>query len=276
MSKLDNFISVKPPREFQHQIDSVYFHSCDHTDSKLSFTYYPHIKHAVTIYLGSTAQTTANKTIIKPQNNSFPALYSTVRDHLHQVEIHGSFKKIRIIFKPYGLNHFINRPIQDFHHSIISVFREWDSDFQQLAVEIWKTEDVDSRLALLEVFLRSQKSENINHKFSGIIDELTKSENTESVEHVSNRHGLNRKALYRLFIKELDCSPSKFMKILRFRRSLEAYLQSADIKLTEAAVAQFYDQSDFIKNVKQITSMTPRRLTQDISVLKNTIFWKIG
>jgi len=62
---------------------------------------------------------------------------------------------------------------------------------------------------------------------------------------------------------------------LRFRKSLEKYLQTDHINLTEAAAAQFYDQSDFIKNVRQITALTPKKLTKEISDLKHSIFWKI-
>ena len=101
------------------------------------------------------------------------------------------------------------------------------------------------------------------------------SDSIDLIPEIADKYGMNRKALYRLFIRELDCSPKKFIKILRFRRSLESYLQSNQIKLTEAAVSQFYDQSDFIKNVRKITTMTPKTLTRKISDLENTIFWKI-
>ncbi len=275
MIKLDNFISVRPTLELQKYIDSYYFHSCDNPNSNIKFTYYPNIKHAVTIYRDSVAKTQGNLTIINPQKLKNSVLYSTVRKRPHNVEIKGKFKKIGIVFKPYGLNHFIKKNIKEFNNDVISVFEEWNSTIQNITEEIWKTDDIKSKISLLESFLKNHITNNTNERFSIFIDEITKSKNIESTQDLSKKYYPNRKALYRIFIRELNCNPSTFLKILRFRKSLESYLKTTKINLTEVAVTQFYDQSDFIKNVKQITHTTPKKLTKQVSNLENSIFWKI-
>lgn len=275
MNKLDNFISVRPTLELQKHIDSYYFHSCDNPDSNIKFTYYPNIKHAVTIYKDSIAKTQENLTIINPQRFNNSVLYSTVRERPHNVEIKGEFKKIGIIFKPYGLNHFIKRNIRELNNDVISVFEEWNSNIQNITEEIWKTDDIKSKTSIMDSFLKNQMTNNINERFSIFIDEIDKSKNIESINDIVKKHYPNRKARYRIFIRELNCSPSTYLKILRFRKSLESYLKPNKINLTKVAVAQFYDQSDFIKNVKQITNTTPKKLTNQVSDLENSIFWKI-
>ena len=275
MNHLDNFISVKPALEFQQFIDSYYFHSCDNEESVLNFTYYPHIKHAVTIYLGSLSLTQGNRTVVHSQQSTNSVLYSTVRDFPQQVEIKGRFRKIGIVFKPYGLNHFITKSLHDFHHQVVSVFEEWNPEFIGVAEKIWETHEINERAALLDRFLAGKQNNSTNVVFDKIISEILRSDTNESIQRISIRYNLNRKALYRMFIKELQCSPSKFIKVLRFRKSLEAYLKAEKANLTAIAVAHFYDQSDFIRNVKKITSQTPSKLTREISDLDNTIFWKI-
>ena len=275
MGRLDNFISLKPTGELSEHIDSYYFHSCDDPHSKLNFTYYPHIKHAVTIYLDSRVESFEKRTIVKPAKSSFTLLYSTVRDEPHHVEIQGEFKKVGIVFKPYGLSRFVNRSIKEYHHHTISSFNEWPPQLHKIVQKIWMEEDLPSRIALLEEFLKSQQTKSYPSQLNKIIGDIMYSDSIDLIPEIADKYGMNRKALYRLFIRELDCSPKKFIKILRFRRSLESYLQSNQIKLTEAAVSQFYDQSDFIKNVRKITTMTPKTLTRKISDLENTIFWKI-
>lgn len=275
MLKLENFMSVKPAWELRQYIDSYYFHSCDNQENILNYTYYPHVKHAVTIYICSVAVTQHNRTVVKPQQSANSVLYSTVRDRPQHVEIHGSFRKIGIVFKPYGLNRFINRPIREFQGQVISEFTEWNPGFLETASKIWETEVIGDRIALLDSFMMCKKTDCASDLFSSIIEKIVQSESMLSIEDTAKNFGLNRKALYRMFLKEIQCSPSKFLKILRFRKSLESFLKAEENNLTETALAHFYDQSDFIRNVKQITAQTPRKLTKEISDLDNAIFWKI-
>lgn len=275
MLKLENFTSVKPAWELRQYIDSYYFHRCDNPESILNYTYYPHVNHAVTIYLGSVAVTQQNRTVVKPEQSANSVLYSTVRDCPQHVEIHGSFRKIGIVFKPYGLNHFINRPIREFQSQVISDFTEWNPEFLVTASKIWETTVIGDRVAILDGFMTGKKTDCANDLFSNIIGKIVQSESMSSIEDTAKYFGLNRKALYRMFFNEIQCSPSKFLKILRFRKSLESFLKAEETNLTESALAHFYDQSDFIRNVKQITAQTPRKLTKEISDLDNAIFWKI-
>jgi AraC-like DNA-binding protein len=275
MNKLDNFISAKPTLELQKYIDSYYFHSCDNSKSNIKFTYYPNIKHAITIYKDSVAKTQGDLTIINPKKLNNSVLYSTVRKNPHNVEIKGKFKKIGIVFKPYGVNHFIKKDIKEFNNGVISVFEEWNCKIQNITEEIWETDDIKSRITIMDSFLKIQMTNNINEQFSVFINEITKSKNIESIQDIVKKYYPNRKARYRIFRRELNCSPSTYLKILRFRKSLESSLSTNKINLTQVALAQFYDQSDFIKNVKQITHTTPKRLTKQVSDLDNSIFWKI-
>ncbi|MDR5591118.1 AraC family transcriptional regulator [Christiangramia sp. SM2212] len=275
MRKLENFISVKPHFKLQKYVDSYYFHMNTDPKNKSKFTYYPNIKHAVTIYQDSIGKTDNNKTIVRPKNGVFSAHYSTVKTEPHQVEIQGEFRKIGIIFQPYGLNHFIQRNIKDFHFQTISNFCEWDSSFQELSKKIWRMKNIDSRVTLLDSFLIEKKTQNPNEEFQEMIDWIIYSEDIYSLQDIAQKYNLNRKKIYRLFLKELNCTPTVFFKILRFRRSLDNYLKNQSSNLTEASIAQFYDQSNFIKTVKQITSVTPKKLTKELSDLDNSIFWKI-
>lgn len=276
MRKLDNFISVKPCHQLQKYIDSYYFHSSDDPCGDIKFTYYPHIKHAVTIYDGSVAETQGNLTIVNPHKTKNSVLYSTVRERPQNVEIKGAFKKIGIVFKPYGINRFVHKNLKEFNNDVISCFEEWHPEVLDISQEIWNTEEIAGKVSILETFIKNQETKNVDEHFSNFIEEISESKNIETVQEITGKYYANRKALYRVFKRELNCTPSSFFKILRFRKSLERYLKTNEINLTEVAMAQFYDQSDFIKNVKQVTDTTPKKLSKQLSDLENAIFWKIS
>lgn len=269
------FTSVKPAKALQGYIDSYYFHTSDTINGQVRFTYYPHIKHAVTIYKNSLAQIEGNSTVVNPSKVKGSVLYSTLRERPHQVELNGPFQKIGIVFKPYGINRFVDKPISLFNHSEISAFNEWNPALDTLKDEIWNTPTIIEKTQLLDTFLKDLLKPETNEHFRQCIEEVVQAEETIATKAIFKNYYPNRKALYRVFKQELNCSPRTFLKTLKFRKSLEQYLEANSISLTQAAVAHFYDQSDFIKNVKQITHTTPKELTRQVSDLDNAIFWNL-
>ena len=270
-----HFIAVKPAVALQPYIDSYYFHSSADAAGQIKFTYYPHIKHAVTLYKNSIVETQGALTVVKPTTAKPSVLYSTVRERPHQVELNGMFDKIGIVFKPYGLNRFVDRPMREINRSEIADFKEWEPELQSLIPEIWETDEVLTKTTLLDTFLSSQLKPETNQHFRSCIEEVVQAATTEATKSILKRYYPNRKALYRVFKRELNSSPRLFLKTLKFRKSLEQYLLVHKINLTQAAVAHFYDQSDFIKNVKQITHTTPKELTRQVADLDHAIFWNL-
>ncbi|MEE3226511.1 MAG: helix-turn-helix domain-containing protein, partial [Bacteroidota bacterium] len=252
-----------------------YFHSSEAINGQVRFTYYPHIKHAVTLYKNSLAKTEGNRTVVHPDKAKGSVLYSTLRERPHQVELNGPFQKIGIVFKPYGLNRFVNKPLYEFNFSEISVFNEWDAALDTLRDEIWNAPTILEKTQLLDTFLKDQLKSETNEHFRQCLEEVLQAEQAIATKAILKNYYPNRKALYRVFKQELNCSPRTFLKTLKFRKSLEQYLKANSITLTEAAVAHFYDQSDFTKNLKQIAHTTPKELTRQVSDLDHAIFWNL-
>ncbi len=241
----------------------------------MRFTYYPHIKHAVTIYKNSLAKTEGDRTVVHPDKAKGSVLYSTLRKRPHQVELNGPFQKTGIIFKPYGISRFVEKPVSLFNHSEISAFNEWNPALDTLRDEIWNAPTFVEKTQLLDAFLKNQLKSETNEHFRQCLEEVLQVEQSIATKAILKIYYPNRKALYRVFKQELNCSPRTFLKTLKFRKSLERYLEANSISLTQAAVAHFYDQSDFIKNVKQITHSTPIKFTRQVSDLDNAIFWNL-
>ena len=270
-----HFISVKPVKALQGYIDSYYFHTSEAVNGQVRFTYYPHIKHAVTIYKNSLAKSEGDITVVNPYKGKGSVLYSTLRKRPHHVELNGPFQKIGIVFKPYGINRFVDKPVSLFNHSEISVFNEWNPVLDTLRDEIWNAHTIAEKTKLLDAFLKEQLKPETNEHFRQCIEDVVQAEEAIASKAILKNYYPNRKALYRVFKQELNCSPRTFLKTLKFRKSLEQYLEANSISLTQAAVAHFYDQSDFIKNVKQITHATPKEFTRQVSDLDNAIFWNL-
>lgn len=271
----ENFTSVEPMHSrLKKHIAYYYFHSNNVSSETVDFTYYPHINHAVTAYIGSSVAIDQKKTFVFPEEDKFTALYSRLQFHPHQVNIEGDFKKIGIVFKPYGINHFVSKPLKEISPNVISIFAEWNPEFSEVTRKIWNGDSVDNKISLLEDFLMKQFTNNGDPALQQIIDKITEEEELSTVSQVSEEFQMNRKRLYRLFVRELGCSPTNYFKIIRFRKSLETYLRSNKESSTQAALAHFYDQADFIRNVKAKTNDTPKRLSKNISRLNEKTYWK--
>ena len=74
----DSFYSVEPHSELIRKcISHYYFHKSDHSEPKISFSYYPHYKNALTIYRNSKVEIIAGThTKSSPHKDGYSYTYT--------------------------------------------------------------------------------------------------------------------------------------------------------------------------------------------------------
>ena len=190
------------------------------------------------------------------------------------VDYSGKVDEIAIIFKPVGINRFLQT---DF----IKVAPGFSQPFTQplwmnLAPQLFDTDHVQD---MLEEFLLSILSEKESY---AIIDKavamLADADRDYSVPEVAEQLGLHQKTFQRLFTKTMACSPSDYKRIARFRNVLKSKLKASEKKsLTSITYENNYtDQSYLIKEFQKLTHQNPRHFFKEVSMVDgDKIVWEI-
>ena len=187
------------------------------------------------------------------------------------------FQKIGIVFNPLGINHFIHKPLSEILFEEISPEIIYFNDSMTgVCVGVFEKKDFDKKARLLEEYFETilvQFKEPIVLK---AVQLILDAEDTIQVDQLSDEVGVSRKTLLRLFNKHLNCSVKTYIDIVRFRKALDTYQQSNEKPLltTLAQDVGYYDQSDFIKNFRKISGLSPKLLFKNIQKIgsENT-FW---
>jgi len=263
------------PRDpiLKKHIAYYYFLKTDSDDFNVSYYSFPNITTPLNIHRNITTEITGYSTKIAGcENDNTVMLIQGMRKYPLFVDLKGKLDKLTIHFKPLGVNHFIKRPFADVAQQDSQLFTEWNSgpDFQGFADDFYSTDDLNSRIELLEQFLMSvYNPRQIEPVFETALNRLTDFDNELSIDQIANQLDINPRTLNRFFNKHIGTSPVAFKKIARFRHSLHNKLTNEERKtLTEICYeSNFYDQAYFINVYKQIAGSNPAAFFKSISKL---------
>jgi AraC-like DNA-binding protein len=191
------------------------------------------------------------------------------------INYEGDFKEITIVFKPLGVNCFLNDDLIKYAplFSQPLTLTHWLS----IAEELFQEQNLSKRIKILEVFLLDnfcEKDDNIIKNALLLIEDIG---NDYSIQEIADQCGLTLKTLQRNFKRSLACTPSEYKRIVRFRHSItNKKLRGELSKLTDVAYeSMYYDQSYFIREYKKLTGTKPRTFFNRVSVLtEDDIIWQ--
>jgi AraC-like DNA-binding protein len=261
MHPSEKFLTFTPQHPaLQGLVAYFYWHGADSPSFETRFTYYPHYRNAITVYIDSDVSFNDAGSEIKPgPRGAHQVLYSRNYERAISVDIAGPFKKFGIAFEPLGVNAFLPRPLSAYAPLRVNAFNAFGAGFTELVCRAASDPSPDV-LAGVESFLVSQLHDNRDPRILRAVKVMLKNEADVSVGDLSAEIGINRKTLLRLFQNHLCISPESYKKLIRFRNALNDYL-SSDKKTTFTALAldhHYYDQPAFINHFKSITGDTPR------------------
>jgi len=254
-------------------IEYYYFLKTNTDDFTSTYYAFPNLLQSFNIHKYASCNINAHAVFVYGDNKN---KYLMIVQGQHElplfVQLKGSLDKITILFKPLGLNHFIQNPLVEIASEPSQVFTGWynDKNCKKFLTSFFSTDDNIKRITVLENYLISRyKSLNEEVILEQAIRLLTDFNIEYSIEEIAQKTGMNNRSFNRMFIKHLGISPVGFRKIARFRHSLKNRLFKAQFKtLTEIGYeSNYYDQSYFHKMYKKLTGQNPLKFFSSIEKL---------
>jgi len=277
-STKDIFITAKPISEkLSKYISYYYFHSSKEESYNKSFEFYPNYKHALTAYKNSQITIQNKGTLITPtEKSNIPVLYSINKNRNFKVEINGSFQKIGVVFNPLGINHFIDKDLEEIFSGEINNFTYFEEELNKVLKKVFYEDKTDKKVKLLDDFFEKKYVGFSENSLQKAIQEIITSHGTTQVTELSKKINVNRRTLLRLFKKHTTLTIKEYQKLVRFRQAFNYFNENKkEINLTDVALySMYYDQAHFIKHFKSITKETPKTLLYKISHIgKEDTYW---
>ncbi len=273
---------IEPPLdELKPFIAYYYFHIEDSANvPPAQFTYYPHIKHALTIYKNSKLELIDKYTTrATPDDSGYSLHYTSLINHFARAQLFGPFNKVGVVFQPLGMNHFIDKNLNELVHQTFNLNLDRDlfsADFTPCLDDLFATRNISDQAAILDSYFKQ-----VYKGFSGLemkkaIQLISKKNEDYNVQELADDLDISRRTLLRFFKKHLNCSVRDYLRISKFRRAVDYYqLNSKESSLTQLAYdMNYYDQSEFIKHFKHLTGFSPKPFFMNLNPkLSQGIYW---
>lgn len=107
---------------------------------------------------------------------------------------------------------------------------------------------------LNEHFLSLNPGNNTDTRLKKCFNLVDTSTGNISVDEISKTIGLSSRQLHRLVNNMIGLGIKDYSKIVRFKKSLR------DVQNNRTDFAHYYDQSHYIRDIKQFTGLTPQKL----------------
>lgn len=174
--------------------------------------------------------------------------------------------KVTIIqLHAWTLSFFPKYDLNNFTDSIIKI------DSAELPFKMDSNSDISVLLNTINTYFEELDSINSSKNTIEKICELIKLHNEEiTVSEIGKNLNVSQRMLQIKFKSATGLTIKKYIQILKFRKSVDQMVNSGleKLKLTDVALYnQYFDQSHFIKQFKDVTKTTPKMFNSDLYFL---------
>jgi len=272
----DHFITKKPSAELVPYIAYYYYHFSADENFEKSFSYYPHYKNALTAYKNVDYKISEDFStkISSAANNAIHIIYSKLYNEIGKVSLQGSFQKMGIVFQPLGVQHFLNSNYAKVFPNSVNKTNCFGKEFEKVLNSCFETSTINEKASLLNQFFQAHYLGFSENRVTDAVAKIIESRGVITVSDLSESLHIHRKTLLRLFKKHLDCTIEEYKKLVRFRFALEKIQQEKKMNLTQISAAHYYDQSDFIRQFKELTQLPPKKFMNVVSKMgEEDTYW---
>ena len=177
----------------------------------------------------------------------------------------GSFAMTQVILKPHALKTLLGVNAAELTHKLVKLNEFSAGDLNARLLEA-NTEQ--KRLALLTNFLLAQQKrvktdEGLVKESLGFIQKNIHAINVRDLlEHLS----ISERQFERRFTQAVGISPQFYIRIKRFMEALRLMKTQKFERLTDIAhVLNYYDQSHFIRDMKEFSGTSPKNISQKVA-----------
>lgn len=269
------FETFKPESELIKKYVSYYYLHITDDQTENEYICYPHYNNTISLYHSHRFKYEPDHSILQFDMESNPIqIYTPIRERPLKVTQTGSVCKIAIVFKPFGINQFLNG-------SLLLAFDTNFSFFEEEEVkQLFRTNNIEKLVTLIDHLLVKRYAKVENLYIEKALELFHDNHNDISIDSIAkNKLGISRKHLNRLFHKYLNISPQKYRSIVRFRELMSNKISyNRNQNLSDLShQANYTDQSHFIKACKLLTGAAPAKFFNDGMIIgKEDTFWKFS
>lgn len=272
-------IKVYPPLNplLKKYIECIYILTHAAEEKPAKYVTFPSIFTIVSISEKSKAISKGNKLIIGQcdDNEVETHLVSDFNKPVY-VQYEGKINEITILFKPLGINSFLEHELHHYNTSNFSEFLPF-KDYRKAMIEILSLQNDTEKNQAVESYWLSKLIGFEHHFLETILFEMMFEKNEAlTITELCEKNAISRTTLNKHFGRHICKTPSQFKKILRFRNAVNKY-SSSDAKnnLTDIAYGvDYFDQSHMIREFKSVTGLSPKVFFEKTTALeKKQIHW---
>ncbi len=257
-----NLTFIRPENnKLSAYIEGYYFLSSQDDTFKFSYYTFPNNFQILSVLLNAEIEVVADSVNVTPgRSKRLQSNFTYNYTKPIKIQYSGKVNELTIYFKPLGLNRFVDdlSVYYSTNESFIS-FQAFD-DYEDVLTEIMTTDSTKIAIQKLEAYLVQK----LKPKQLNIIEELVREIEHTDVSGLSQKYNISRQYINRLFHEYLGKSPTDFVRIQRFRKSIS----SSEVKLVKRGVdSLFYDQSHFVREIKRISGQSPKSFFKNIDLL---------
>lgn len=249
-------------------IEGYYFIANNDISTPLKYLTFPNNFCILSVNHNSDIILEENRIIIKPSTQN-KVLADLVFRYNYPIEVYyeGPINEITIYFKPLGLNYFMN-DLDFFAKRENIVDYNPFSDFKSKMKQIFHNKNQEQQIELLEDYWLSKF---VMKDFTLMENILLDIEKDFKIEDIAKKYNLSRQYINKLCVKNIGKTLSEYRKICRFRNALLNQKKSKNLTgLSHENL--FFDQSHFIKDFKELTTIKPSTFFKNVDTSKENIW----
>ncbi len=163
---------------------------------------------------------------------------------------------------PHASALFFSDPLSEFTNYATDMYDVALGENRDLYDQIMEAESLAAKINVLEVFFlqKLKKNETRLKKVSivqNLSQELFRNHQQLDLPFLARHSGLSERYIQKLYLANIGISPAAFTSVIRFNKSLDLVLNTAESLTNIAYDCGYYDQAHFIKEFKKFTGITP-------------------
>lgn len=275
--RLEMNILIRYPAEKALQALGVYYiFTTQKAGERFQYQTFPATNLCLSIYrenevLKKVSQT-QNNCVVKPGGKVQSRLWGFHKQSF-DVVVEGQMDQVCIIFQAGGLRKFTRIPYAELMDEGDVLDAMFGQKGNNLVEQLYATGAVAGRQLLLDQFLLDALSENNRQQhLDHFLVQLQHHSSHSRVVAMAAAGNKDGSTLYRQFKQYVGQSPKEYLKVVRFRKALQALQQKKYASLTDLAYdLGYYDQSHFIRDFSLFSSYSPGLIHKITAVVQEEL-----
>ena len=188
----------------------------------------------------------------------------------------GMQDEICIDFTPLGYHHFFRFSPKTFmlHDDILTeAFGKTAAGFFE---QVFEQADFKMRGMLIEEFLKKKLYTFTNAYLSETVALIHQSDGNMTVNALARQMKSSEKKVFRYFCGHFDISPKEYIRVVRFRKTLQSLIKRKGKLAAAAYNFGFSDQSHMIRELNFFTKCTPSKIGTQIRDVENAVWINVS